>query len=244
MTVGPEPLSTVTPPSTTPGRSDAAAPPVTAPGGTGTAPIRSETRDAADPSDRATPTTRERLLAAAHDLVAEGGYAAATVTAVAARTGLAAGALYRHFPSKAHLFAELFRTVCDGELRAMVAAADAAVDRSAGDRTVAVIETFARRALRSPRLAWALLAEPVDPLVEAERLAFRRAYRDLYVDLLHEGVGTGELPAQDVQLTAAAVVGAVGEALVGPLSPVEAGDTDPDDVVRALGRIVRGAIGA
>ncbi|MCK9250893.1 MAG: TetR/AcrR family transcriptional regulator [Solirubrobacteraceae bacterium] len=192
----------------------------------------------------AAPTTRDRLLTAAHDLVAEGGYAAATVTAVAERTGLAAGALYRHFPSKAHLFAELFRTVCDGELRAMVAAAEATADRSAGDRTVAVITTFARRALRSRRLAWALLAEPVDPLVEAERLAFRRAYRDLYVDLLRQGVHAGELPEQDVELTAAAVVGAVGEALVGPLSPVEAGGTDPDDVVDAIGRIVRGAIGA
>ena len=35
-----------------------------------------------------------------------------------------------------------------------------------------------RRALRGRRLAWALLAEPVDPAVEAERLPFRRAYAD------------------------------------------------------------------
>jgi hypothetical protein len=34
---------------------------------------------------------------------------------------------------------------------------------------------FAERALRNRRLAWALLAEPVDPLVDAERLAFREA---------------------------------------------------------------------
>ena len=42
------------------------------------------------------------------------------------------------------------------------------------------METFARRALRGPRLACALLAEPVDPAIEAERLAFRRAYRDVF----------------------------------------------------------------
>ena len=30
-----------------------------------------------------------------------------------------------------------------------------------------------------PRLAWALLAEPVDPAVEAERLHFRHSYRDV-----------------------------------------------------------------
>jgi hypothetical protein len=34
---------------------------------------------------------------------------------------------------------------------------------------------WAERALRNRRLAWALLAEPVDPLVDAERLAFREA---------------------------------------------------------------------
>ena len=33
--------------------------------------------------------------------------------------------------------------------------------------------TFAQRALRNRRLAWALLAEPVDPRVDAERLAYR-----------------------------------------------------------------------
>ena len=36
-----------------------------------------------------------------------------------------------------------------------------------------VLAAFAERALRNPRLAWALIAEPVDPLVDAERLAYR-----------------------------------------------------------------------
>ena len=39
-----------------------------------------------------------------------------------------------------------------------------------------MLATFARRALRNPRLAWALIAEPVDPLVDAERLAYRERY--------------------------------------------------------------------
>ena len=83
----------------------------------------------------------------------------------------------------------------------------------------AAVETFARRALRGRRLAWALLAEPVDPAVEVERLAFRRAYAAGFEHVLREGVAAGELAPQNVELTAAALVGALGEALVGPLSP-------------------------
>ncbi|HEX2708502.1 MAG TPA: hypothetical protein VHM66_10905 [Solirubrobacterales bacterium] len=92
-------------------------------------------------------------------------------------------------------------------------------------RIAAGVETFARRAMRARRFAWALLGEPIDPGVEAERLAFRRAYRDLLASVLRDGVAAGELTPQDPDLSAAALVGAIGEALVGPLSaPAADGD--------------------
>jgi AcrR family transcriptional regulator len=164
-------------------------------------------------------TTRERLLEAAHDLVEEGGYAAASVTAITERAGVAAGTLYRHFPSKAELFAELFRAVCDREAAAMEAESD----------VESVLITFAERALRNPRLAWALIAEPVDPLVERERLAYRRRYAAHLARLLADGGNPSP------ELTAAALVGGVAEALVGPL----AGRADLDD----LRTFVRRAVG-
>ena len=66
--------------------------------------------------------------------------------------------------------------------------------------------------------AYALIAEPVDPAVEAERLVFRRAYADLFAGALRAGVESGELAPCDVDLVAAAIVGALGEALLGPLA--------------------------
>ena len=78
------------------------------------------------------------------------------------------------------------------------------------------------------RLAWALLAEPVDPAVEAERLHFRHSYRDVIAEIVAEGVATGELPVQDPEATAAALVGAIGESMLGPLSPTtNGGDPEP-----------------
>jgi AcrR family transcriptional regulator len=164
--------------------------------------------------------TRERLLRAGREVVEEQGYAGASVAAIAARAGVANGTLYRHFGAKAELFVEVFRDVCGREVEAMRAAVEAASEAGADpvDRVLAPLEVFAGRALQNRALAWALLAEPVDPLVDAVRLEYRRTYRELLAGVLAEAVAAGDLPPQDPGLTAAALVGAVGEALVGPLS--------------------------
>jgi AcrR family transcriptional regulator len=164
--------------------------------------------------------TRERIVAAAHALIAHGGYREASVAAVAQRAGVATGSVYRHFGSKAELFAEVFRRASQHEVDAV--AAQTAGRGPVLDRLAVAVQTFARRALRGRRLAWALIAEPVDPAVEAERLVFRAAYRDAFAAALREGVDAGELPEQDCELTAAAIVGAIAEALVGPTSPTAA----------------------
>jgi AcrR family transcriptional regulator len=195
--------------------------------------------------EAATSSTRDRLLTGAQQLIEEGGYSAASVIAIADRAGVAAGTLYRHFASKEELFVEVFRSVCAREERAMRAAAEGmGADAPAAQRLELVLATFARRALRNPRLAWALIAEPVDPLVDAERLAYRSRYAALIAEGLRAGIATGELPEQDVELTAAALVGGCGEALVGPLSPVAGGDPEVEAIITALRTFVGRAVGA
>jgi AcrR family transcriptional regulator len=189
--------------------------------------------------------TRERLLHAAQELIEHGGYGAASVVAIADRAGVAAGTLYRHFASKEELFVEVFRSVCAREERAMRAAtAEMAPEAPAAARLETVLTGFARRALRNPRLAWALIAEPVDPRVDAERLAYRERYAGFIAESLAAGIAAGELPAQNVALTAAALVGGCGEALVGPLSPLAGHAPAPDEVIDALRVFVRRAVGA
>jgi AcrR family transcriptional regulator len=174
---------------------------------------------------------RERIVRAATELVARGGYREAQVAAVAQRAGVATGTVYRHFPSKADLLTEVFRAASQREVDAVAAAT--AAHGTAAQRTAVAVETFARRALRGRRLAWALLAEPIDPAVEAERLAFRRAYAAAFAGAIRDGVAAGELPEQDAELTATAMVGAIGEALVGPLSPTAA-EADHDALIAGL----------
>jgi len=68
-------------------------------------------------------------------------------------------------------------------------------------------------------LAYALIAEPVDPLVEKERLTYRFAYAEAFEDLINDGMDAGEFVQQNPSITAASLVGMLSEALVGPLSP-------------------------
>jgi AcrR family transcriptional regulator len=161
--------------------------------------------------------TRESILSAAVDQLATGGYASASIQAVAARAGVATGTVYRHFESKSALFAQAFRLAARRELDAF-AHVTADDGRSAAERIGAAVEAWARRALAEPTRAYALLAEPVDPGVEAERLAFRRGYRDVLASVMEQGIERGELAPHDVETFSAALVGATGEALVGPLS--------------------------
>ena len=173
--------------------------------------------------------TRDGIVHAALQLVALGGYREAQVAAVAKRANVATGTVYRHFPSKADLLTEVFRVASQHEVDAV---ADAGGETTQ-ERIAAAVETFARRALQGRRLAWALLAEPVDPAVEAERLQFRRAYAAIFARIIADGVQHHQLPEQDPHFTATALVGAIGEALVGPLSPTHAA-TDPDALVAHL----------
>jgi AcrR family transcriptional regulator len=152
------------------------------------------------------------------------------VAGIARRAELATGSVYRHFSGKGELFAEAFRVAAQREVDVLKKVRGDTL----AERLAACVETFIRRALAEPVRAYALLAEPVDPTIERERLHFRRAYADLFAQMLKG------LPL-DANLAATAIVGALGEALVGPLARR---DEDPTALVTGLQSFVINAVGA
>ncbi|RAG83382.1 TetR/AcrR family transcriptional regulator [Streptacidiphilus pinicola] len=160
---------------------------------------------------------RERLVEEATAVVAEVGWAGASVGAVAAAAGMSAGSVYQHFASKTALAVEVFRRAAGREVEVL----GAVLRDGSGDavaRLACGVEVFARRAFERRGLAYALLAAPADESVGAERLEFRRRYRALFAAVVQEGIAAGLLPPQDPEITAAALTGAVGEVLVDPLA--------------------------
>src|SRR3546814_17697038 len=71
--------------------------------------------------------------------------------------------------------------------------------------------------LQGPYLAYAFIAEPADPDVEAARILCRRDFGDVFKRLLRKGIASGEFPKQSVDVSAACIVGAFTEALVRPV---------------------------
>jgi AcrR family transcriptional regulator len=165
---------------------------------------------------------QEAIVKAASHAAAEGGMAAVQIVPVAERAGIAAGTVYRYFPSKTELIAQVVAVVSEREISAMRRAADAAPGPLSA--LAAAIATFAARALRNRRLAWAVIAEPVDAEVDSVRLAYRKALAAELEARLCVAIRGGHLPDQEAAVAAPALVGALLEGLIGPLAPDQAED--------------------
>ncbi|MFJ4652787.1 TetR/AcrR family transcriptional regulator [Nocardia sp. NPDC088792] len=192
---------------------------------------------------RRTPAVQARLDAQAGSIVraamtvlSRDGFAGLSMAAVAAEAGVATGTVYKSFSGKSELVAAVFREVVTREVAAVAEAGEATGSaKLARERVTAAVETFAGRALKNPKLAYVLLAEPVDTAVDAERLRFRRAFAETFEAAVAEGVATGQLPPQDPRTSATALVGAIGEVLVGPLAEeLESESVMPELVAFAL----------
>ncbi|NNH70202.1 TetR/AcrR family transcriptional regulator [Nocardia uniformis] len=192
---------------------------------------------------RRTPAVQARLDAQAGSIVraamkvlSEQGFAGLSMASVAAEAEVATGTVYKNFSGKSELVTAVFREVVTREVAAV---ADASAEGGVVQRVTAAVETFAGRALKNPKLAYVLLAEPVDTAVDTERLRFRRAFADTFETAVADGVAKGQLPPQDPRTSATALVGAIGEVLVGPLAEQLQSETVVPELVafalRALG---------
>jgi AcrR family transcriptional regulator len=166
-----------------------------------------------------------RRLHARHDAIVEaargaassGGMSAVQIAPVAARAGVAAGTVYRYFPGKIELVGALVASVSEREIEAVRRASDAAPGPLSA--LAAAIATFAARALRNRRLAWAVIAEPVDNETDVMRQHYRKALGAEIEARIRSAIDGGHLPEQDTGLAASALVGAMLEGLIGPLAP-------------------------
>jgi AcrR family transcriptional regulator len=185
----------------------------------------------------------DAILAAARAAATEGGMAAVQIAPVAERAGVAAGTVYRYFPSKAGLVNDLIADACKQEVEAMRTAAEAAPGPLSA--IAAAIATFGQRALGNRKLAWALIAEPADTETEAVRLSFRRALAAELDRLIRTAAEAGLLPAeQSAGVASPALVGAMLEGLIGPLAPeVESGAARRREAVQSLMLLLLRALG-
>jgi AcrR family transcriptional regulator len=164
----------------------------------------------------------DAIVAAAGEAASEGGMAAIQIAPVAARAGIAAGTVYRYFPSKTELIGALVASAAEREIAAVQRAAEGAPGPLSA--LAAAIAIFAARAVRDRKLAWAIIAEPADTDTDAMRLAYRKALAEQFEALVKAAVAGGHLPDIDPAVAVPALIGTLIEGLAGPLAPEVADD--------------------
>jgi AcrR family transcriptional regulator len=154
-------------------------------------------------ADPLTGTTRERLIEAAADVIAEQGYDRAGVQEIARRAGLTNGAIYANFRDKSELLAE----AVECGLTRLFGQMDAA--HTAGASAAQVIELVGRTlALHTPDRSRTLVSEALaaarrDPAVGLRVRQLLDALETRVTDTIAEARQDGDL-AEDVDPAAMA----------------------------------------
>ena len=171
--------------------------------------------------------TRQRLLKEAKKLVAEGGFRSLSIAELAQRSAIATGTVYRYFPSKSELCVAVFEQATEREIEAVTEASRQVHDPV--EQLQLALQCFIQRAMKNPNLAYALIAEPVDPELEHTRLTYRAQWAEVFSCLIKHGVKAGVFIPQPEQLCATALVGAMAETVILPLQQLrhEAGNSTP-----------------
>lgn len=174
--------------------------------------------------------TRDRITRAARKLVNSGGWSNCSLNKVSKGAEVSAGSIYTHFGKITDLYTEVFLHIADEEVA--VIASIAIADTPALDRFIAAVNTFSGRALKGRAKAYAVIAEPVAPEVDATRQRYHAKFIEQYESIIASGVEAGVFRRQNSRVSASCVFGALVETLVMPLSPEDTFPTDSDQRIQ------------
>lgn len=160
---------------------------------------------------------RESILQSARELIAEGGFKDAQVQAIADKSGVSSGLVYRYFENKNQILIEVLSRAITGEVDILNNIAQ--TDLRAKQKLHKAVTTFVKRALNSPQLSYSLMFEPVDPTIEHERFRSKQLIKQSIKEILAEGKVNGEFGFEDLNTAALCVVGAMTFVVIEPLNP-------------------------
>jgi AcrR family transcriptional regulator len=166
---------------------------------------------AAGPGQARGPARKERILAAAADLVAGRGYHAVSISDIGAAAGVTGPAIYRHFDSKSAVLVALFDRVIDGMLTsAGQIVSSAASEREALAKLVANQVEFVTADRELARVYYHEINNL--PAEDQRRLRRKqRLYLEEWVHVLAEL--RGGLPDEEVRALVHAAIGVIQSAL-------------------------------
>lgn len=182
--------------------------------------------------------TRSRLLAAAAEQFTQTGYHATSVREICAAAGVSKGAFYHHFRSKEAAFLALFDEWVEDlqtSLEAMNVPGETVAQRLEGYGSV-MRRVFEVAEGRLPMFLEFWYQATRDPEVWRATIEPYRRFRELFAEVVSDGIAEGSIRPVDPHLAAHVLVSlAVGWVLQGVLEPEAAAWRDEaEDAVRLL----------
>ena len=176
--------------------------------------------------------SRMVVLRAAVEELADVGYGAFTIESVAARARVAKSTIYRHWPDKLSLIADAFETFHEE----MVPSIDDAPPRERVGRLIRHVAEIVVDSTFSRCIPALIEGAERDPRVREFHHRYSAERRQALVDVIAEGVASGDLPAHvDPELATLA--------LLGPIFYRRLMSNEPFDPQRA-GELVTAVLGA
>lgn len=146
---------------------------------------------------------REDIINAALTLFRERGIKATTIREIAEEAGVTSGALYRHFDSKVSLAQALFEDCADRMTAQLREAAEGAGDpREALAQTTRALLGFSQH----EPAAFGYILDRHEREVQRAQVG-RVLPKDVFEEIIRDGVEGGQFPPQDASLSTALIVG-------------------------------------
>ena len=160
---------------------------------------------------------RQSILQSARDLIAIGGFKEAQVQAIAEKSGVSSGLVYRYFENKHQILIEVLSNAITHEIDILNTIAKSELESV--EKLHKAVKTFVKRALNSPQLSYSLMFEPIDAVLEHERFRSKQLIKESIKEILAEGKTNGDFVFEDLNTAALCVVGAMTFVVIEPLNP-------------------------
>jgi len=154
---------------------------------------------------------RQRLLAAAKEIIGTAGYAATTIPGVCSAANVSTRTFYELYATKEDLFIDLYDTITADSYTRVAESLEATAGAPLAERIPAALMAYLDPMLKDPRVARIAFVEIMGASPRIEKL--RLAYRETLIEVVRtEGtvaVNNGEVADRDWRFAALGLVGAV-----------------------------------
>ncbi|MEU0312003.1 TetR/AcrR family transcriptional regulator [Nocardioides sp. NPDC006273] len=154
---------------------------------------------------------RQRLLAAAKEIIGTKGYAASTIPGMCAASKVSTRHFYELYPGKEDLFVDLYDRITADSYARVAASLGATAGEPIFERVPAAVLAYLDPMLKDTRVARIAFVEIMgaSPRIEKLRLGYRETLVEIVSTECAAAVRRGEIRDRDWRFAALALVGAV-----------------------------------